>query len=60
LRRCIHVTTPSPARFLLHVAADALEWCGASRADPLALERVPDPNAPVGNHERAKENLPQE
>jgi hypothetical protein len=22
----------------LHLAADALEWCGASRAEPLALE----------------------
>lgn len=27
---------------LLHVAADALEWCGASRADPLALAGVPE------------------
>jgi len=24
----------------LHVAADALDWCGASRADPLALEAM--------------------
>jgi hypothetical protein len=28
-----------PGEVLLQVAADALEWCGASRADPLALER---------------------
>jgi len=27
-----------PGEVLLRVAADALEWCGASRADPLALE----------------------
>jgi hypothetical protein len=27
---------------LLQVAADALEWCGASRADPLALEGMPE------------------
>jgi hypothetical protein len=28
-----------PGEVLLQVAADALEWCGASRADPLARER---------------------
>jgi hypothetical protein len=27
-----------PGEVLLGVAADALDWCGASRADPLALE----------------------
>lgn len=27
-----------PGEVLLQVAADALEWCGASRAEPLALE----------------------
>jgi hypothetical protein len=27
-----------PGEVLLHVAADALDWCGASSADPLALE----------------------
>ena len=27
-----------PGEILLRVAADALDWCGASRADPLALE----------------------
>jgi len=27
-----------PGEVLLHVAADALDWCGASRADPLDLE----------------------
>ena len=31
-----------PGEVLLHVAADALEWCGVSRADPLALERMPE------------------
>jgi hypothetical protein len=27
-----------PGEVFLQVAADALDWCGASRADPLALE----------------------
>jgi len=27
-----------PGEVFLRLAADALEWCGASRADPLALE----------------------
>jgi hypothetical protein len=27
-----------PGEVFLGVAADALDWCGASRADPLALE----------------------
>jgi hypothetical protein len=27
-----------PGEVFLHVAADALDWCGAGRADPLALE----------------------
>jgi len=27
-----------PGEVFLHVAADALDWCGASRAAPLALE----------------------
>jgi hypothetical protein len=27
-----------PGEVFLHVAADALDWCGASQADPLALE----------------------
>ena len=31
-----------PGEVLLQVAADALEWCGASRADPLALEGMPE------------------
>jgi hypothetical protein len=29
-----------PGEILLHVAADALDWCGASSADPLALEGI--------------------
>ena len=27
-----------PGEVFLHLAADALEWCGASRAEPLLLE----------------------
>ena len=29
-----------PGEVLLRLAADALDWCGASRADPLALEGI--------------------
>jgi hypothetical protein len=29
-----------PGEVFLHVAADALNWCRASRADPLPLERL--------------------
>jgi hypothetical protein len=29
-----------PGEVFLHLAADALEWCGASRAGPLALEGI--------------------
>ena len=29
-----------PGEVFLRVAADALDWCGASRADPLPLERL--------------------
>ena len=31
-----------PGEVLLGVAADVLEWCGASRAGPLALEGMPE------------------
>jgi hypothetical protein len=30
-----------PGEVLLQIAADALDWCDASRADPLALEGMP-------------------
>jgi hypothetical protein len=42
---------------LLRLAADALEWCGASRAEPLALEGLRDrflPEATFRGRERAK------
>jgi hypothetical protein len=29
-----------PGEVFLHLAADALEWCGASRVGPLALEGI--------------------
>jgi hypothetical protein len=29
-----------PGEVFLYLAADALDWCGASRADPLALEGI--------------------
>jgi hypothetical protein len=31
-----------PGEVFLHLAADALEWCGASRAEPLSLEGLRD------------------
>jgi hypothetical protein len=31
-----------PGEVFLHLAADALDWCGASRAEPLALEGIRD------------------
>ena len=31
-----------PGEVFLHLAADALDWCGASRAEPLALEGMRD------------------
>ena len=31
-----------PGEVFLQVAADALDWCGASRAGPLALEGMPE------------------
>jgi len=31
-----------PGEVFLRVAADALDWCGVSRADPLALEGMPE------------------
>ena len=30
----------APQLAFLHVAADALDWCGASRADPATLEAM--------------------
>jgi hypothetical protein len=31
-----------PGEVFLHLAADALDWCGASRTDPLSLEGIRD------------------
>ncbi len=47
-----------PGEVLLQVAADALEWCGASRADPLALEGMPERFLPeCAFHGREKRKL---
>ena len=35
-----------PGEVLLHIAADALDWCGASRADPLPLEGLRERSLP--------------
>jgi hypothetical protein len=46
-----------PGVIFLKVAADALEWCGASRADPLALEEMPErflPECAVRSRENKK------
>jgi hypothetical protein len=31
-----------PGEVFVHLAADALDWCGASRAEPVALEGLPE------------------
>jgi hypothetical protein len=38
LHPCTRETTRFPGEVFLHLAADALEWCGPSRAEQLALE----------------------
>jgi hypothetical protein len=46
-----------PGEVLLRLAADALDWCGASRAEPLPLEGLRDrflPEATFRGRERAK------
>ena len=35
-----------PGEVFLHLAADALEWCGASPAEPLPLERLRERHLP--------------
>ena len=35
-----------PGEVFLHLAADALDWCGASRSGPLALEGLREPFLP--------------
>ena len=46
-----------PGEVFLHLAADALDWCGASRADPLPLEGLRDrflPEAAFRGRQNAK------
>ncbi|MCW2936438.1 MAG: uncharacterized protein JWM19_7400 [Actinomycetia bacterium] len=46
-----------PGEVLLGVAADALDWCGASRADPLPLEGLRErflPEATLRGRQNAK------
>src|ERR1700747_1570753 len=31
-----------PGEVFVHLAEDALDWCGASRAEPVALEGLPE------------------
>ena len=38
LRRCTRRDNTFPGEVFLRLAADALNWCGASQADPLPLE----------------------
>jgi hypothetical protein len=44
-----------PGEVFLHVAADALDWCGASRADPLPLEGLRERFLPEGKF-RGRQN----
>jgi hypothetical protein len=46
-----------PGEVFLHLAADALEWCGASRAEPLPLEGMRErflPEATFRGRQNAK------
>jgi hypothetical protein len=46
-----------PGEVFLHVAADALDWCGASRADPLPLEGLRErflPKRPFRGRQKTK------
>jgi len=45
-----------PGEVFLHLAADALDWCGASRADPLLLEGLPERFVPECTF-RGRENI---
>ena len=44
-----------PGEVFLHLAADALDWCGASRAGPLALEGIGERFLPECNF-RGRQN----
>jgi hypothetical protein len=46
-----------PGEVFLHLSADALEWCGASRAEPLPLEGLSErflPEAAFRGRQNAK------
>ena len=45
-----------PGEVFIRVAADALDWCGASRADPLLLEGLPERFVPECTF-RGRENI---
>jgi hypothetical protein len=48
-----------PGEVFLQLAADALDWCGASRADPLALEGIRERFLPECSFPRsAKQEAP--
>ena len=44
-----------PGEMFLHLAADALEWCGASRTEPLPLEGLREQFLPEANF-RGRQN----
>src|SRR5260370_25821891 len=44
-----------PGEVFLHLAADALDWCGASRTDPLSLAGIRDRFLPEGTF-RGRQN----
>jgi hypothetical protein len=45
-----------PGEVFLHLAADALDWCGASRAEPVALEGLRERFLPECTHRGPQNN----